>query len=126
MDEDKSNRLQSNEEIIDEITRGIEESAFIDKPPINDDNIDRVNNDQKHKNDTKEINDSDTSPTIKNDQDDDDEATESTIPDLADDFVDEEALKDREISLNDEQREVSFFFSSRYFRTKHNHQLCFV
>lgn len=108
MESGSGKHVQSNEEIIDELTRGLEESAIMEKHP---DKGESEGDGDGEKNDKKT---SSEDPWSSIGKDEDDSTLEEKKNENPDDFVDEEALKDREIDLSEEQKEVRgspFFFS---------------
>ncbi|XP_012259830.2 tetratricopeptide repeat protein 1 [Athalia rosae] len=107
MDNSCPNRLQSNEEIIEELTRDLAESAIKITPETERTNEDldfkeTSVDDKTTKSCTSGTNNDPFADIGKDDQESDDATKVNELPD---DFVDEEALKDREVELTDDQRE---------------------
>ncbi|XP_015518993.2 tetratricopeptide repeat protein 1 [Neodiprion pinetum] len=101
-------RPQTNEEIIDELTKGLEDSAIRQTPTESrgenkESEKDKVQPSTRIGND--KISD-DPFAAIGKDEDEEEEQDGKKITELPDDFIDEEALKDREIDLTEEQREA--------------------
>ncbi|XP_046610001.1 tetratricopeptide repeat protein 1 [Neodiprion virginianus] len=101
-------RPQTNEEIIDELTKGLEDSAIRQTPTESrgenkESEKDKVQPSTRIGND--KISD-DPFAAIGKDEDEEEEQDGKKITELPDDFIDEEALKDREVDLTEEQREA--------------------
>ncbi|XP_046418629.1 tetratricopeptide repeat protein 1 [Neodiprion fabricii] len=101
-------RPQTNEEIIDELTKGLEDSA-IRQTPTESRGENKESEKDKVQPSTRVGNDKisdDPFAAIGKDEDEDEEQDGKKITELPDDFIDEEALKDREVDLTEEQREA--------------------